>query len=103
MIVTGPVGNPESYALHNSNGKFRACPCRLRVWFFFSILNRHFLSGHRCDNDCHAVTPASHIRGVTTLQSVSQSGVVTNGDMSTGATINRLKLISESEIFLCGQ
>ena len=82
---------------------FGLVPVDYEFGFFFSILNRHFLSVHRCDNDCHAVTPASHIRGVTALQSVSQSGVVTNGDMSTGATINRLKLISESEIYLCGQ
>ena len=27
-----PVGNPESYPLHNSKSEFWACRCRLRVW-----------------------------------------------------------------------
>ena len=29
LIVTCPVGPPESYPLHNSKSEFRACPCRL--------------------------------------------------------------------------
>ena len=35
MIVIGPVGNPESYALHDSNSELQAGPCQLRVWFVF--------------------------------------------------------------------
>ena len=31
--AAGPVGNPESYPLHNSKSEFRACPCRLESGF----------------------------------------------------------------------
>ena len=33
LMSLSPVGNPESYSLHNSKSEFWACLCRRGVWF----------------------------------------------------------------------